>query len=65
MMSPASLRLAALIICASSAVPAHAKPWRQIAPKWFDQTIYQPNCSPGDCTCDCLSDSSCLLVCTW
>jgi hypothetical protein len=48
MMTPAALRLAALIICASSAIPADAKPWQQMAPQWFDQTIYQPDCSPGE-----------------
>jgi len=65
MMSPASLRLAALIICASSAIPADAKTWQQVAPRWLDQTIYQPTCWPGDCTCECLSDRSCRPFCVW
>jgi len=60
MMSPASLRFAALIACVSSAIPADAKPWQQLEPQWFNQTIYQPNGSAGDRICDCLSDRSCL-----
>jgi hypothetical protein len=57
MMSPVSLRLAALMICASSAISAHAKPWQQTPAHWVGQTIYLPNCPPSDCTYDCLSDS--------
>ena len=64
MMSPSSLRLAALIACALSAIPADAKPWQQLKPQWFNQTIYQPNCSAGYCSCDCLSDRSCLPACS-
>ena len=64
MMSPGSLRFAALIACASSAIPADAKPWQQLTPQWFTQTIYQPNCSTDDCICDCLSDRSCLPACS-
>jgi hypothetical protein len=63
MMSAASLRLAALIICASSVISADAKTWQQVAPHGLDQTIYQPTCWLGDCTCDCLSDRSCLPFC--
>ena len=63
MMSHAWLRLAALIACASLAIPADAKPWQQLAPQWFNQTIYQPNCSTDDC-CDCISERSCLPACS-
>jgi hypothetical protein len=64
MMSPASFRFAALIACVSSEILADAKPWQQLEPQWFNQIIYQPNCSAGDCICDCLSDRSCLPACS-
>jgi hypothetical protein len=65
MKSRLSLRLATLIICVTSAVPANAKQWQQVAPHWLDQTIFQPNCSPDDCACDCLWNGSCLPACVW
>ena len=70
MMSPASLRLAALAICSmlafAAAIPARAQPdWQvnQMAPHWLDQTIYQPNCFSADCACDCRSERFCLPAC--
>lgn len=63
MMSPASLRLATLMTCGTlvvaAAIPARAgSDWQtdQMAPHWFDQTIYRPNCFPADCACDCRSE---------
>jgi hypothetical protein len=53
------------MICITSAVPADAKQWQQVAPRWVDQTIYQPDCSPDDCACDCLLNGSCLPACVW
>jgi len=48
------------MICASSAISANAELWQQMPAHWVGQTIYLPNCSPSDCTCDYLSDSPCL-----
>jgi len=62
MMGPVSLRLATLLIWTTSAIQVDAKEWREVAPRWLDQTIHQPNCS-GDCECDCLSDRLCVPAC--
>jgi hypothetical protein len=70
MMNAASLRLATLVICSTLAfaatIPARAQPdWQvnQTSPNWLDQTIYQPNCFPADCACDCRSERLCLPAC--
>lgn len=62
----ALLRLMAVTIMLSTAIPAHARTdWQgsQAAPHWLDQTVFLPNCAPSDCACDCRSERMCLPAC--
>ena len=70
MKSSAWLRLVAVTISTTIvlcvAIPAHARTdWQggHAAPHWLDQTVFQPNCSPADCACDCRSERLCLPGC--
>jgi hypothetical protein len=68
MIRPALLRLAALMISATIALgaAAHARsdrPIDQASPGWLDQTVYQPDCPPADCVCDCRWERLCLPAC--
>jgi hypothetical protein len=68
LMTPTLLRLIiiALTIAAGLIGPARAgSDWQasRFAPHWFDQTVYQPDCLPADCSCDCRSERLCLPAC--
>ena len=68
MKSSALLRLVAVIsttIALGAAIPAHARTdWQSgQGPHWLDQTVFQPNCPPSDCACDCRTERLCLPGC--
>jgi hypothetical protein len=63
MLASTLLRLTAIMmattIAASAALPAWAASdalFNQAAPRWFDQTVYRPNCPSIECDCGCRCD---------
>ncbi len=70
MIPPALLRLVVVLLAVVAAIAA-ASPAsatsdlliNQPGPRWFDQTVYQPSCTDGDCICDCRWAHFCPPVC--
>jgi hypothetical protein len=48
-----------VVLCTAIAMPLSART-DQPAPRWLDQTIYQPNCLSAVCPCDCRFGRLCL-----
>ena len=62
----ALLGFATVVLCTTAAIPADARTGSdQMAPRWLDQTIYQPNCSSPLCVCACAFGRFCPPDCIW